>query len=279
MTDDNDDSGHETRLTRREALRGGSAAAVAAGSALLSQHLVRRAQAASAGDARIIMGSAPDPDTNGEISFDGTDIKAYSGGALRNFSDIGSGSGVSDHGNLSGLNDDDHTQYFLADGTRNVTGDIADDQGNTIWDYSAQTATPPAIDIDDDYFVSTGDFYPKFGASVDDISTTSNSYSGSRAVRLRWDEAVDSQAKIGILVAARAVAAGDQIDIRVRDVINSATVWSKTGITSDQNFVEKQTFSPSNRAVRVALDVEIRNSNGSTTVQLFDPAVEVGVSV
>lgn len=90
MTNDND-SGHDTRLTRREALRGGSAAAVAAGSALLSQHLVSTARAASAGDARIIMGSAPDPDTNGEISFDGTDLKAYSGGAVRNFSNIGSG--------------------------------------------------------------------------------------------------------------------------------------------------------------------------------------------
>ncbi len=34
----------------------------------------------------------------------------------------GSGDGVSDHGNLSGLGDDDHTQYLLADGTRNLGG-------------------------------------------------------------------------------------------------------------------------------------------------------------
>lgn len=32
--------------------------------------------------------------------------------------------GVSDHGSLTGLDDDDHTQYLLADGTRNLTGDL-----------------------------------------------------------------------------------------------------------------------------------------------------------
>ncbi|MFN9951836.1 MAG: hypothetical protein ACK55I_01960, partial [bacterium] len=37
---------------------------------------------------------------------------------------------VSDHGSLTGLGDDDHTQYLLADGTRNassltVTGTLA----------------------------------------------------------------------------------------------------------------------------------------------------------
>jgi hypothetical protein len=31
---------------------------------------------------------------------------------------------VSDHGDLSGLGDDDHTQYLLTDGTRSATGDI-----------------------------------------------------------------------------------------------------------------------------------------------------------
>lgn len=33
------------------------------------------------------------------------------------------GAGVSDHGNLTGLSDDDHTQYLLADGSRSLTGD------------------------------------------------------------------------------------------------------------------------------------------------------------
>ena len=36
----------------------------------------------------------------------------------------GGGGGVSDHGALSGLTDDDHTQYSLVDGTRAFTGAI-----------------------------------------------------------------------------------------------------------------------------------------------------------
>jgi len=31
---------------------------------------------------------------------------------------------ISDHGNLNGLSDDDHTQYLLADGTRAMSGDL-----------------------------------------------------------------------------------------------------------------------------------------------------------
>ena len=36
-----------------------------------------------------------------------------------------SGGGVTDHGALTGLDDDDHTQYLLADGTRAMTGNLA----------------------------------------------------------------------------------------------------------------------------------------------------------
>lgn len=35
-----------------------------------------------------------------------------------------SGGGVTDHGALTGLTDDDHTQYLLTDGTRTVTGTL-----------------------------------------------------------------------------------------------------------------------------------------------------------
>jgi len=36
----------------------------------------------------------------------------------------GGGGGVSDHGALTGLEDDDHLQYLLADGTRRMTGHL-----------------------------------------------------------------------------------------------------------------------------------------------------------
>ena len=35
-----------------------------------------------------------------------------------------SGGGVTDHGALTGLGDDDHTQYLLIDGTREMTGNL-----------------------------------------------------------------------------------------------------------------------------------------------------------
>lgn len=47
----------------------------------------------------------------------------------KNYVDIGlanvSGSIITDHGQLTGLSDDDHTQYILADGTRNFTGIVS----------------------------------------------------------------------------------------------------------------------------------------------------------
>lgn len=42
------------------------------------------------------------------------------------------GTGVNDHGGLGGLLDDDHTQYLLVDGTRNLTGNLALSAGVTI---------------------------------------------------------------------------------------------------------------------------------------------------
>ena len=44
----------------------------------------------------------------------------------------GGGGGVSDHGELDGLADDDHTQYLRADGTRALAGNLAVDAGVTV---------------------------------------------------------------------------------------------------------------------------------------------------
>jgi len=47
--------------------------------------------------------------------------------------------GSVDHGGLLGLGDDDHTQYFLADGSRDLTGDLVMKTGNTIYAYGEYT--------------------------------------------------------------------------------------------------------------------------------------------
>lgn len=66
--------------------------------------------------------------------------------ALRQTPQLGGGGGISDHGGLTGLDDDDHTQYALADGSRctyyipYASKSSATDEG-----YLGQTS------IDDDY--------------------------------------------------------------------------------------------------------------------------------
>lgn len=65
------------------------------------------------------LGSAPSPGNQGRIIFrtDTLTAQVDTGASFVNI-------GVNDHGALTGLLDDDHTQYLLVDGTRAVTGDL-----------------------------------------------------------------------------------------------------------------------------------------------------------
>lgn len=54
----------------------------------------------------------------------GTTVVATGTTAIQVVETGGGGGGVTDHGALSGLADDDHPQYFLADGTRPIDGDL-----------------------------------------------------------------------------------------------------------------------------------------------------------
>jgi len=67
--------------------------------------------------------------------------------------EISSGSGVTDHGALTGLTDDDHTQYLLVDGSREMSGGL-DMGGNSITDINEIwfNTSDPGIKFD------TGDF-------------------------------------------------------------------------------------------------------------------------
>jgi hypothetical protein len=60
--------------------------------------------------------------TDGNIRHTGTDMEARISGAWVSLTSAG---GVTDHGALTGLADDDHTQYTLADGTRAFTGVVS----------------------------------------------------------------------------------------------------------------------------------------------------------
>lgn len=58
------------------------------------------------------------------------------------------GAGVTDHGALTGLSDDDHTQYLKTDGTRALTGDQSAG-GNKITNLAASTSNGDAVRHED----------------------------------------------------------------------------------------------------------------------------------
>jgi len=51
---------------------------------------------------------------------------------------------IVDHGNIAGLTDDDHAQYYLADGTRAISGDLNHDGSNIGFFAKAPVAQPAA---------------------------------------------------------------------------------------------------------------------------------------
>jgi hypothetical protein len=58
---------------------------------------------------------------HGELAINYADGKLYYKNSSNTIVEFGGGGGVTDHGALTGLADDDHTQYLLADGTRTAT--------------------------------------------------------------------------------------------------------------------------------------------------------------
>jgi hypothetical protein len=59
------------------------------------------------------------------------------------------GGGASDHGALTGLTDDDHTQYLLTSGTRSMAGNL-DMDGNSLVGLAAGSAGAPSVSADAD---------------------------------------------------------------------------------------------------------------------------------
>lgn len=107
-------------------------------------HLVQKVALithANTNGAGIVMGAGRANDVNNEITaltgvaLGEEDLGAFTGTTIPDDQTIKealqsletaveAASGVTDHGALTGLSDDDHTQYLLADGTRSVSGDL-----------------------------------------------------------------------------------------------------------------------------------------------------------
>ena len=97
----------------------------------------------SGGEAKLRFNHSSAGNANHDVSIDFAALKH----------DLGSGAGVTEHGALSGLGDDDHTQYLLADGTRALTGNLIVPDGGTIGQ-----AAGPLLTFDDtnNYLEITG---------------------------------------------------------------------------------------------------------------------------
>lgn len=72
------------------------------------------------------------------------------------FSTSGGGGGVTDHGALTGLADDDHTQYARVDGTRAFTGDVNVSGTGINLDSATGTITCDALTITSGQFIFNG---------------------------------------------------------------------------------------------------------------------------
>lgn len=105
-------------------------------------------------------GSTVSPDGNYriQISTDNT-IDADAGTNEITLSTT-SEAGVTDHGNLDGLSDDDHTQYLLADGSRAMNGDLNLDSNNidNVAEIDPSTFLPTVYSQDSEPSMSSGEF-------------------------------------------------------------------------------------------------------------------------
>lgn len=103
------------------------------------------------------------------------------------FDTVFTGSGVTDHGNLAGLTDDDHTQYLLTDGSRALTGD---------WNVGAFDIT--AVDINatnltDGTATLSGGTLSGLITPTAGTHATNKDYVDSLLQGLDWQESVLSQ--------------------------------------------------------------------------------------
>jgi len=123
----------------------------------------------------------------GEICVEIDTLKVKVGNGTDAWADLaylvgGGGGGVTDHGALTGLGDDDHTQYLKVDGTRALTGDLSVTEGKKIdgVDISAHDTATTGV-----HGVGVGTI-----AKVGDIATDGNlSAAAQDAVAKRHAEA------------------------------------------------------------------------------------------
>lgn len=171
----------------------------------------------------------------------------------------GASSGVTDHGALSGLGDDDHPQYLLADGTRNLTGNLTVDGGVTIdgVDISAHAASNTAHGIS------------AFGATlVDDANAAAaRTTLGLHAVAASGDHgglgglADDDHPQY--LLRTDVPATSTRFVARVAPIVTVASTTSPTSILGGAIVIPANTLTINGQSLRVTLFGTNRNNTGN----------------
>lgn len=152
-----------------------------------------------------------------------------------------------DHGNLSGLSDDDHPQYLLADGTRAMSADL--NMGG--YDVVGETkCTDVTIAHPYDYYALDTQLpimYVKSALTVTKIVVTTNSSSYNVAGDLKWADSMISLANATVInafdtsggvlsddtITAGSVAAGKWIYLQFDSQPNTAVTFMTVHVEWD----------------------------------------------
>jgi hypothetical protein len=145
-----------------------------------------------------------------------------------------------DHGNLSGLLDDDHTQYILVDGTRAFTGDV---------DAGSNNVINVADSLSSSHAVNRGELDAEIAAlNIDSVEYTAGSTiaAGDAVFVSGNDEASTystiTNAEYVVGLALSGVSSGGTVEVLRNDTIISGVLtgatagdkyfWSGSGLTT-----------------------------------------------
>ena len=153
------------------------------------------------------------------------------------------GGAITDHGNLSGLTDDDHTQYLLHDGTRPMTGQL-DLDGNAIANVPIISGDGTAMTVQNNVSLTvravTSDVRLQADAGTillvgSDLNCDSNNITNPGTVDGR-DVAADGT-RIDILATANSLRATDHLNADVEITAAQDTICMRSnGANSDVGF-------------------------------------------
>jgi len=178
----------------------------------------------------------PASDALGAVALNLADGKLYywNGSA---WAEASGGGGVTDHGALTGLADDDHTQYALADGSRAFSGDVTINGGLTVAG-TLTTVNSTNIDVADKNITVNkgGNDASSAGAGITvERTSTNGSFIFDAATTTKW--------KVGLL--------GSEVEI--------------VGLSSAQSITNKTIAVSSNTISGTAFRTPVFGSGGTLT--------------